>query len=54
MGLKNIVIEEGGDNIWQKGTLVYQKEGIGSVKENQDRIIIQIGSGDYQFKLKEE
>ena len=54
MGWKNIVIEEGGENIWQKGTLVSQKEGIDYAKENEDRIIIQIGSGDYQFKLKEE
>jgi hypothetical protein len=54
MGWKNIVVEEGGENIWQKGTLVSQKEGIDYAKENEDRIIIQIGSGDYQFKLKEE
>ncbi|NLJ49886.1 MAG: alpha-L-rhamnosidase, partial [Candidatus Atribacteria bacterium] len=53
MGLKNIVVEEGGDHIWQKGILVSQKEGIHCASEKEDRIIIQIGSGDYQFKLKE-
>lgn len=51
--LKNVILEEGGKNIWENGTLTFLKEGIWSIEENEDRIVIQIGSGNYQFKLKE-
>jgi hypothetical protein len=50
-GMSEIVIEENGRVIWEKGHFVPGDSGITKATEENDDIAIDVGSEDYSFRL---
>ncbi|MEM0227705.1 MAG: alpha-L-rhamnosidase C-terminal domain-containing protein, partial [Ignisphaera sp.] len=48
---KEVKILEGGKVVWKAGELS-KVNGILSVREESDRVVIEIGSGSYSFEVK--
>ena len=51
---KKASIYEGDCRIWESGKTVNQVNGILSISEQKDKIIIKVGSGRYSFKMESE
>jgi alpha-L-rhamnosidase len=52
LGLNNVMLCEGGKAIWQEKKAAGSAEGVTSVKEEDEEIVVQAGSGRYVFELK--
>jgi alpha-L-rhamnosidase len=52
LGLNSVVVCEGGKPIWQDAKSAGSAEGVTSVKEENEQIVVQAGSGRYLFELK--
>jgi len=50
-GMTEIVIEESGRVIWEKGHFISGDSGITKATEENDDFAIDVGSGDYSFRL---
>jgi len=46
-------VEESGKAVWQNGSYVAGKAGIGGGSENAEAITFDVGSGAYTFVLRE-
>jgi len=52
IGLKNVIITEGGKTIWENGKFIKGISGITNAAETKDYITFETGSGSYTFVLK--
>lgn len=50
-GMSDFVIEESGRVIWEKGHFISGDSGITKAMEENDDFAIDVGSGDYSFRL---
>jgi len=54
LGLRAVVVCESGKTIWQDKKSAGSAEGVTSVREEKEEILVQAGSGRYLFELKGE
>ncbi|KXB01217.1 hypothetical protein AKJ41_02335 [candidate division MSBL1 archaeon SCGC-AAA259O05] len=50
---EGISIVEEGETIWKKESLLNRREGIIDVSEKEECVILEIGSGEYSFRINE-
>ena len=51
IGLSAVTVTEGEQATWKNGRYVAGVRGITSARESDDRVIFEIGSGSYTFRL---
>ncbi len=53
LGITNPQVTEAEGRVWQKGTFNPRVAGVLSARDEGDWMVIEVGSGDYHFKLQE-
>ncbi len=51
IGLKNVSVKEGGEEIWAASELKAQPSGVAGGREEVDSVVFRVGSGLYAFEL---
>jgi alpha-L-rhamnosidase len=51
LGLQNAVVEEGGKTVWRDGSYLAGAAGVSGGSETADYVTLDVGSGQYCFKL---
>ena len=52
VGLKNVVVTEGDETVYQAGRYVEGVDGISAASESSEYVTFEAGSGLYRFRLK--
>ncbi len=52
--MTGVVVREGDQVVWEKGQFVAGRPGISSAKDQRGRVIFEVGSGHYAFRLTGE
>jgi len=53
MGLKDVIVKESGNIVWEKGSYVGSVSGIIEGKEDENYVTFDVGSGSYSFEINE-
>lgn len=54
MDFRSISIVENGETIWKNGSLSKKTDGIINGDEKEEHIILEVGSGEYSFEIRED
>jgi alpha-L-rhamnosidase len=54
LGLKRLVVEEGGRVVWRDGHFIEGFLGVESGRLEGNYVVFRVGSGSYRFLVKEE
>jgi hypothetical protein len=52
LGIPNPAVTEAEGGVWRNGAFVPRVPGVQSARDEDEWIVVEIGSGDYHFKLQ--
>ncbi len=51
VGLSDVAVSEGGTELWKSGAIVERVSGITDGVETDESVVLNVGSGSYEFEL---